>query len=145
MANEHLQPGWWTNDRHEGAWARVKDALHRDWEQTKADFGGNAPDLDQDVDDTVKQAVGKNVIPPGNQPNVPGGMPKMTVRTWADAESSVRYGVGAREQYGTAHPAWNDKLEGTLKSEWDGFGAKTKSKWDEVKRDVRRGYERAKG
>jgi hypothetical protein len=46
-------------------------ALERDVEQTKHDFsrGRKGTDLDQDVDDTVKQAVGKEPIPPKNVPN----------------------------------------------------------------------------
>ena len=38
----------------------VKDALKNDWEQTKSDAPGlEGKDLDQDVDDTVRQAAGK--------------------------------------------------------------------------------------
>ena len=149
MGNATYTPGWWKTDRHESAWTRVKDAMHRDWEQTKADLGGRGPDLDQDVDDTVKQAAGKDVIPPDGRPNAPGGTPKAssdaktTRRPWTDVEPSLRYGVGAREQYGKDHPAWDDKLESTLKSDWESFADKASAKWDDVKRDVRQGYERA--
>ena len=35
-----------------------KEAIERDWEQTKEDVPGlEGQDLDQDVDDTVKQAT----------------------------------------------------------------------------------------
>ena len=38
-----------------------KEALERDLEQTKSDLPGDGgKDIDQDVDDTVKQAVGKD-------------------------------------------------------------------------------------
>ncbi|HUR49009.1 MAG TPA: hypothetical protein VMY88_05690 [Acidimicrobiales bacterium] len=49
----------------------IKDALQRDLEQTKADVTGNraGQDLDQDVDDTLRQAVGKQDVPGENQPN----------------------------------------------------------------------------
>lgn len=48
------------NDKLEDA----KEALARDWEQTKSDMPGlEGKDLDQDVDDTVKQAVGKEPVP----------------------------------------------------------------------------------
>jgi len=49
----------------------VKKALERDLEQTKHDlsFGKAGKDLDQDVDETVKQATGKQPIPPKNVPN----------------------------------------------------------------------------
>jgi len=43
----------------------VKEALKRDLEQTKSDMPGvEGKDLDQDVDDTVKQAIGKEPVPP---------------------------------------------------------------------------------
>jgi hypothetical protein len=49
---------------------RAKKALDRDWEQTKSDLPGlEGKDLDQDVDDTVKQAAGKEPVPSGNTPN----------------------------------------------------------------------------
>jgi hypothetical protein len=39
-------------------------ALKRDWEQTKSDMPGmEGKDLDQDVDDTVKQAAGTEATP----------------------------------------------------------------------------------
>jgi hypothetical protein len=39
---------------------QAKDALKNDWEQTKADMPGDAgQDKDQDVDDTLRQAAGK--------------------------------------------------------------------------------------
>ena len=38
----------------------IKEALENDLEQTKSDLPGlEGKDLDQDVDDTVKQAAGK--------------------------------------------------------------------------------------
>ncbi|MBW3536665.1 MAG: hypothetical protein KY395_02705 [Actinobacteria bacterium] len=52
---------------------KAKDALKRDWEQTKSDVTGDrkGEDLDQDVDDTVRQAAGKEPVPPKNVPNPP--------------------------------------------------------------------------
>ena len=39
----------------------AKDALKKDWEQTKSDMPGvEGKDIDQDVDDTVKEALGKD-------------------------------------------------------------------------------------
>jgi len=58
------RPQWWT-DKHNSTWDRVKAALRRDWEQTKADFSSNdSADLNQEIGDTVKQSVGKEPIPP---------------------------------------------------------------------------------
>jgi hypothetical protein len=46
----------------------AKEALERDWEQTKSDMPGmEGKDLDQDVDDTVKQAAGKERVPNPNE------------------------------------------------------------------------------
>ena len=57
-----------SHDKDEGG--GVGEALERDWEQTKSDLPGlDGKDLDQDVDDTVKQATGKEPTPPENQPN----------------------------------------------------------------------------
>ena len=48
----------------------VGKALERDWEQTKSDLPGlEGQDLDQDIDDTVKQATGDDPVPPKNVPN----------------------------------------------------------------------------
>ena len=53
---------------HDDAKDNAKEALKRDWEQTKSDMPGmEGKDLDQDVDDTVKQAAGKEPIPGDDQ------------------------------------------------------------------------------
>src|SRR5262245_701025 len=51
-------PSVWTDDQ-ETAWERVKDALRRDWLQTRADFHAGGADLDQTAKDTLKQATGR--------------------------------------------------------------------------------------
>ncbi|MEJ7603568.1 MAG: hypothetical protein WKG01_37120 [Kofleriaceae bacterium] len=131
----NTNPKWW-NDEHTGAWDRVKAAMKRDWQQTKADFH-KGKDLDQNVTDTVKQAVGKQAIPPADQPNPPDGDDD----EWKHVEPTYRYGVGARHQY-KDHADWDDRLEGKLKEEWSDL--KTGQTWDEVKSVVRRGWDRAR-
>ncbi|ATB31478.1 hypothetical protein [Melittangium boletus] len=50
---------------------KVKEALKRDWEQTKHDLNKKkGTDLNQDVGDTVKQATGKEPVPPPFVPNI---------------------------------------------------------------------------
>ncbi len=71
----NTQPGWWTEAQHGSAWSRVKQAMKRDWEQTKHDLHLGGRELDQDVDDTVKQAAGTDAIPPRSVPNA-AHMPK---------------------------------------------------------------------
>lgn len=128
MAN----PKWW-NEEHEGTWDRVKAAMKRDWEQTKADMSSKGRDLDQDVDDTVKQAMGKQSIPPPGQPNRDDD-------EWNRVEEGYRYGVGARSQYGSQHNDWDDRLESKLRDEWGDM--RSGRTWDEVKSAVRRGWDR---
>ena len=56
-----------SNDSDKGD---VGEALERDWEQTKSDLPGlDGKDLDQDVDDTVKQALGDERVPPAGEKN----------------------------------------------------------------------------
>jgi hypothetical protein len=126
-------PKWWT-DNHTSKWERAKEALKRDWEQTKHDLGSKkAPDLDQSAGDTVRQAVGKQPIP--------GSMDAGRIDRWDDAEPGLRYGWAARSQY-RDHNDWDDRLESKLKEEWNDL--RTGRTWDEAKRAVRRGWESAK-
>ena len=119
------KPKWW-NQEHDSAWDRVKDAMKRDWEQTKNDLtmGKKGTDLDQSVGDTVKQAAGKERIPDD----------------WNGVEEEHRYGFGARRQHGNTD--WDDRTESKLKEEWGDL--KSGRTWDEVKSSVRRGWDRAK-
>ena len=147
MGTATWQPKWWTKE-HGSSWERVKEAMKRDWDQTKNDLGLGGRDLDQDVDDTVKQVAGKDVIPPRSQPNAPGGTDARPDAgdkrlSWVDAEQPLMYGYGAREQYGAQHSDWNDQLESSLKNEWESRGTVGR-KWDEVKNLVRRGFDRAR-
>lgn len=127
-------PNWW-NEKHEGTWDRIKSALKRDWEQTKADVSSKGQELNQDAGDTIKQAAGKQPIPPGNMPNPPD---RDDDDKWEKIEPTYRYGVGARSQYGSE---WDEKLESKLSSEWTELKGDTKSKWEDVKGYVRRGYD----
>ncbi|CAN5693535.1 hypothetical protein BH09MYX1_BH09MYX1_59640 [soil metagenome] len=146
MGTQTGKPTWWTSANHDSAWERAKEALKRDWTQTKRDFdmkGGR--DLDQDVDDTLKQAAGTDVVPPANVANVPGGTPQPTpeksdkkhthARPWEDVEAPMRYGVGARAEY---KKPWTE-MEHTLRGEWEQFSVG--ETWEDVKHEVRRGYD----
>ena len=99
-------PKWW-NPQHESAWSRVKAAFRRDWDQTKHDFGAHKPDTNQNVGDTVKQAAGKEAIPPRGVP------------TYEDTEDAYRFGYGARSEYGKRFTRWDDRLEAQLKQDWN--------------------------
>ena len=46
----------------------AKEALKRDWEQTKSDMPGmEGKDLDQDAHESVKQAAGAEPVPDRNE------------------------------------------------------------------------------
>lgn len=99
------------------AWERVKKAFANDWEQTKADFGSKgARDMDQDVDDTVKQAIGAD-------------------DAFENRQQAFRFGYVAQRRHGSTHPRWNDQLESQLRTDYDG-------NYDADRRYIRHAYER---
>ena len=121
---------YWIDDKHGSAWDRAKEALHRDWDQTKADFSKtHGKELNQNVGDTLAQAAGTEPIPFPGQPN----------SAWDEAEPALAYGFGAHKEYGSLYRAWDDTLESRLAKEWD--KDKTGKSFDEVKRNVRKGWE----
>jgi hypothetical protein len=152
MGRAISQPKWWTAE-HTSTWERVKEAMHRDWEQTKNDLHLGGRELDQDIDDTVKQVMGTDAIPPRSQPNAPGGMPAQSAPTlttpagarldWQDVETPYAYGVGARMQF-NEYTDWNDDLDRKLQEDWEaGTGGEVKQSWKDVRPFVKRGFDRA--
>jgi hypothetical protein len=92
----------WYTDKQMGAWDRIKAAFANDWEQTKRDFGSeSARDLDQDVDDTVKQAMGSD-------------------DAFENREQAFRFGYAAQSHYREKYPKWNDELDTRLREEYEG-------------------------
>ena len=130
------RPSWWTADVHGSAWERAKEALKRDWAQTRHDFSMGGAPMNQGIVDTVKQAAGQAHLPPMSEPNPPKGL-----RTWREASALYWYGVAARKEHGGVHPHWSPELEATLKSEWTGASAHVGHDWAVVRSLVRRGFE----
>lgn len=109
------RPTWYTNE-HDAGWDRVKAAFSNDWEQTKHDFGSNtARDLDQNVNDTVKQAAGAE--DPFNK-----------------HESAFRFGYAAQRNFKTQYPTWNNDLDSRLKKDYG-------SEYDRDRNYIRYAYE----
>jgi hypothetical protein len=122
------RPAWW--DRQcESTWERIKEALRRDWEQTKAHLSDGGTELNQDLGDTIEQAIGTKPLPPPDQPTPDAD--------WSDAEPALRYGQGARRHYAD-EADWNDRLEGKLRDEWTEL--ETGRSWDQAKDQVKRGW-----
>jgi hypothetical protein len=125
------KPEWW-NAVHELSWQRAKEALRRDWTQTKFDVGAGGHELNQNASDTLGQAVGEAVLPPiefANRPTVIG--------RWEDAEVAIGFGYAARMHYGDRFPSWSPELERSLKSDWKSETIP----WGKVALWVRHGYE----
>jgi len=119
-------PKWWTKD-NDSAWERTKAAFKRDWDQTKHDFGGKEPDTDQNVNDTVKQAAGKQPIPPRRQPN------------YEDVEHALRFGYGAKAHYRNQYSKWDSNVENQLKQDWT--SANPNANWDEDREAIHRAWD----
>ena len=124
--NQYKNPTWWTKD-NDSAWDRAKAALKRDWDQTKHDFGGNEPDINQNVGDTVKQAAGKESIPPRREPN------------YEDVEPALRFGYGARSHYRDKYQKWNDEVERHLKEDWT--AANPHANWNQDREAIHRAWD----
>lgn len=102
-------------DSDTNTWDRIKKAFANDWEQTKADFGSeSARDMDQDVDDTVKQMVGSE-------------------DAFENREQAFRFGYTAQQRYQSDYPAWNDDLDEKLRSDYEGD-------YDNDRRFIRHAY-----
>lgn len=115
-------------------WENVKEALRRDWDQTKYDFGSKfGQDLGQGVSNTVAQASGNEAIPDRHTANIEHG--------WTD-EAAVRYGYSAAQSpdYRGQHE-WNGAVEQQLKKGWEGMNADRP--WAEVRVAVRYGWTRS--
>ena len=109
------KPSWYTSE-HDAGWDRVKAAFANDWEQTKHDFGSKtARDLDQDVNDTVKQATG-------------------TEDAFARHEPAFRFGYAAQRNFKSQYPTWNSDLDTRLRKD---YGAD----YERDRDDIRRAYE----
>ena len=120
-------PKWWTPE-NDSSWSHVKEAMRRDWDQTKHDFGGNQPNLNQSVGHTVRQAAGTETIPAPNEPS------------YDDVEPAYRYGYAARSQYGKKYTDW-EQAEAQLKREWEELEPAHRQTWMQDRAAIRYGWE----
>lgn len=116
-------------------WAHIKEALRRDWEQTRHDLGLKwAEDLNQNLGNTIAQAVRVEPIPPRHVANEPDA--------WSD-EAAIRFGYGwALSETYRLQNEWNGSLEACLEPEWHALA--TGRPWSDVRLPVRYGWTRAK-
>jgi hypothetical protein len=114
------------------SWERAKEALRRDWDQTKHDLHLGGHELNQSADDTLAQAVGGMAVPPIDRANPPN-----VITRWEDAEIAIGFGWAARSEYGDRYPSWCRALERTLERDWKNDAMP----WPTVVGLVRHGYE----
>ena len=126
------RPDWWKEEKIDSSWDRVKEAVMRDWEQTKHDFGAGGHELRQNAGDTVKQAAGKEPIPADDGLN-----PPKVIDELSESELPIGYGYGARSHY-PQYTSWNNDVETKLRSEWEQGKV---SRWDDVKDKIKYGFE----
>ena len=132
MATMRWKTTWLKDETHATGWDSDREALRRDWQQTKHDLHVGGHELNQNVKDTVKQMSGKEAIPPVTSPN-----PPKVIGDFDEAELPMEYGYGARRQFGSDRFS---NVEPQLRSEWDRT-AQSHGRWDDVRDYVRRGYE----
>ena len=128
---QHPRPTWYS-DEDDTAWTRIKAAFQRDWQQTKHDFGSDEPDLDQDLGDTVSQAIGDSPIPPENVKTPPHAN-AVSDDYLEDDEPAYRYGYAASRHYQDRE--WCPETEAILKSDWG-----DQTDWQRHSNAVRRGW-----
>jgi len=136
MATLHeVRPAWYTNE-DDSAWDRIKAAFRRDWQQTKHDFGGNEPDLNQGVGDTVAQAAGSKPIPPGQAKSQ---HVDETGNVYVEQdEPAYKYGYSAYRHFGTECD-WCDDTESRLRRDWA-----DDADWAQKRCAVKRGWQYAR-
>jgi hypothetical protein len=130
------RPSWWSNEVHGSAWERAREALRRDWSQTKHDLHLGGHEMNQDVKNTLNQAAAREHLPTINEAN-----PPKVIGLWTDAEVPYRYGHAARQYFGARYPEWTPELEGHLKNEWMTAADAANHDWESARRFVRKGYE----
>lgn len=117
-------------------WERVREALRRDWEQTKHHIDSSSGhEYNQTLADTLKQAMGAEEIPPDDAPN-----PPKVIGTWEEADRAIRFGHEANGQFKDSFPRWNGELENVLARVWylEQLDERT---WHQVRGLVQHGYE----
>src|ERR1700722_4721803 len=102
------KPSWW-KEEHTTSWDRVREAMARDWDQTKHDLHLGGHELNQKLGDTVEQARGTEGMPPIDKAN-----PPKVIGSWDEVEPAVGFGYAARGHYGERYPKWNGDLERAL-------------------------------
>lgn len=125
------KPSWWTDDRTDD-WEHAKEAVRRDWEQTRHDLHLGGHELNQNLRHTLAQAVGSEALPAIDVANRP-----QVIATWQEAEVAIGFGYAARTYFGHQYPEWTSALGRTLEHEWKNQAMP----WKAAEILVRHGYD----
>lgn len=138
MEAQHSWHPTWHTPEHEMGWARVREAVRRDWQQTRHDMHVGGHELNQRASDTLEQAVGSAAIPSTDRTS-----PRKARDEWEWVEQPAEYGQSARLHFGSIYPEWCRELDQQLQREWpsDALASMEPGLWDDVKASVRYGYD----
>jgi hypothetical protein len=143
-------PAWWT-DKHASAWDRVKDALERDWEQTKADFSSRSgAKLNQGVADTLKQAAGEESIPPlgtkthPTTPTVAADAPKKTRENMQEVSERADKAIADAREDIAKKRLWLSEAVGAVRKDVGAMVAEGDDELAQAHATEREGIEAAK-
>ena len=128
----HREPGWWMAE-YTVIWEQAEPQFRKEFERRfREETRHQGPD--NSVFGSVKSPRNVDV----EHAHLVSEEDWETGMDWGDARVGLRYGVGARAKY-QDHSRWTDEIEALLREEWD----KTyePSRWQKVKRAVRRGFE----
>jgi len=136
MATRRWKPSWWKDETHSSGWERVKEALRRDWQQTRHDLHAGGHELNQGLRDTVRQIAGRQPLPPIDRPN-----PPKVIGSFDEAELPMEYGYGAKQEFGEDRFSL---VEPELRRAWESRQGPA-PRWEDVRDYVRRGFEHREG
>jgi hypothetical protein len=142
LTPEQWYPAWYRPEDLT-RWNSVKNAVRRDWQQTKHDLHAGGHELNQAASDTIKQATGREAVPAIDKPNPPKVIGELDAdgdAEWAKMERAMEYGYTARTEFAATHAEWNHDLDLALRREWESSGGRAPGLWDDVKPYVRHGY-----
>ncbi len=139
--HDHWHPTWFRPE-HAMHWDTVKEAVRRDWQQTKHDLHAGGHEMNQKGGDTLRQALGTQSIPADDRENPPKVIGELEGE-WEHVAVPMEFGYAARRHYAGKHDEWNETLSRDLQLEWEASPRPPSASglWPDVQPHVRRGYE----
>jgi hypothetical protein len=115
---------------------RLREFMTRDRTRSVQDLNRPEHEIATETQEAAKRAYGGELTPDSSPPTLK--------EVWGDPdhiEIPQGYGYAARQKYLHDHPRWDNDLENELRLEWERAGERSEP-WEQVRDEVRRGYER---